>query len=303
VDLVWVPCFRHRDLAAARRWSARRGIPLIFDPLISAYDKQIFEREKLAVEGVKARRLLEWEQRLFSCADLLLADTNAHAEFFNQTHGVPDDRIRVVPLCADEDLFRPLQRRSAQDGPLQILFFGSFIALQGPEVIIDAANTYQGPAVRWCLVGDGPLRDACRSRAKPRAQVQFEDWIRYESLPARIADADIVLGIFGGTPKAGRVVPNKLCQALACGRPLVTRATKAIPKELAGQEDTGLFLVPPANPQAIADAVATLANARGSLERHGKRANETYWRHFSSGLAAAALNSTLRDLFERRAAD
>ena len=301
VELVWVPCFRQRDLAAARRWSRRRGVPLVFDPLISTYDKQVHEREKFAAEGIRARRLLKWERQLFASADMLLADTNAHAQYFHQTHGVPEDRIHVVPLCADEALFRPLKRGRAPGSQLQVLFFGSYIPLQGPQVIVDAANLYRGPQVQWCLVGDGPLRAACQSRVQKRTQVRFEDWVPYNMLPARIAEADIVLGIFGSTPKAARVVPNKLCQALACGRPVVSRVTPAIPEELGRQDDTGLFLVPPTDPKALADAVAMLAGTPGTLKQHGQRASETYSRYFSASRVTAALRSMMRHLSDRTA--
>jgi glycosyltransferase involved in cell wall biosynthesis len=295
-DLVWVPCFRQRDVAAARRWSRRHGVPLLFDPLISAFDKQVFERGKFPADSRQGRRLRTWEGRLLRSADLLLADTQAHAEFFCEVLGVARQKLCVVPVGAEEELFRPQPFPvRGPDAPLEALFFGSFIPLQGPQVIVEAARRYQGPPVLWTLVGAGPLLAECRERAADLPQVRFEGWVPYPELPERIARADILLGIFGTTAKAARVVPNKVYQAAACGRPLVTLRSAAYPPELLAQADSGFSWVPPGDPAALAAAVAALAAERANLPRRGAAARASYDKYLSvahiRNQLAAALTS------------
>ncbi len=296
VSLVWVPCFRQRDLKAAHRFSTRRHVPLVFDPLISAYDKQVLERGKMSRDSNRARRLRQWERQLFALADLVLADTQGHAKFFHDTLEVPDQRIRVVPMSADEALFQPTPAKAARADAVEVLFFGSFIPLQGPEVIVEAANRYQGPPVKWRLLGDGPLLAACRDRVRSGVPIEFEEWLPYRALAARIAQANIVLGIFGNTPKSSRVVPNKVCQALACGRPLITRASPAYAKGLCAQADSGITWVPPDDPDALAHAVAGLASAPQTLQEQGSRAHASYREYFSTERAAEALSAALASL-------
>jgi len=302
-NLVWVPSFRQRDLAAASRFSVRRGLPLVFDPLISAYDKQVDERGKFTSASAPAKRLLAWERRLFGVADRLLADTPAHADFFHRTHGVPKDRIKVVPMSADETFFVPSALPNPGGGPLEVLFFGSFLPLQAPEIIVEAANRYRGPKVVWRLLGAGPALSACRALVRSGVPVEFENWLPYTELPGRIARAHIVVGIFGDTPKAARVVPNKVCQALACGRPLVTRASPALPPKLGARPDSGVTLVPPADPQALAQAVADLAASPQTLNQRGQWAYQSYQRYFSSARVAAALPAALDGLGPRPATE
>ena len=292
-DAVWVPCFRQRDMAAARRWCDRRGVPLVFDPLISAYDKQVWERFKLQDGSRAARRLLAWERSLFAQADLVIADTGCHASFFADALGVPKGKIRVVYVGADETLFRPAPDR-APGSPIDVLFYGSFIPLHGAQTIIEAARIYQGPPVRWSLLGDGPTKPACQKAAEGLANVFFEDRIPYATLPARIHRADIMLGVFGTTRKAGRVIPNKVFQALAAGRPVITRASDAYPQ--AARESGALSFVAPGDAQALAATVKAWAAHGESLSDRGRAACKVYQSTFAVDVVSRQLREALASL-------
>jgi 2-deoxystreptamine N-acetyl-D-glucosaminyltransferase/2-deoxystreptamine glucosyltransferase len=62
--------------------------------------------------------------------------------------------------------------------------------------------------------------------------------------------------VFGASPKAARVVPAKVLLALAAGRPVVTRDGPAARAAL--RDGTHALLCPPADPAALAAAIARL---------------------------------------------
>jgi glycosyltransferase involved in cell wall biosynthesis len=296
-DLVWVPAFRQRDMAAALRWSRSRRVPVLFDPLISAFDKQVDERGKLDSASRRARRLLRWERRIFQAADLVLADTPRHADYFSGTLGVPRSHTAVVYVGAEDGLFEPAPLDALPAAtPPEVLFYGSFIPLQGPETIVEAARLYAGPPVRWTLLGDGPLRQACVDRARGLDSVRFEAPVPYARLGERIHRAHILLGVFGTTPKAGRVIPNKVFQALACARAVITRQAEAYPPSSSDARCSGLSFVPPGDPGNLARAVAHLAGTPEVLAGQALAARVTYQKQFGPEIVAGQLAAALAKL-------
>ncbi|MEM1355974.1 MAG: glycosyltransferase [Planctomycetota bacterium] len=295
-DLVWVPCFRQRDLAAAARAARRWRVPLVFDPLISAYDKQVYERNKFPPDSAGAQKLLAKERGQFARADLVIADTPAHAAYFHDTLGVDADRLAVVPVGAEAGLFEPTPLTPIVGRPIEVLFYGSFIALQGPELIVEAAR--RCPSARWALLGDGPLRAACEHAAGQADHIRFEAPVGYDQLSVRIARADVLLGVFSPSAKAGRVVPNKVYQALACGRPVVTRRSDAYPAGLADQPATesGLAWVEPGNSAALSRAIEQLAGETEVLGQMATAARSTYEKHMSADTIRDAIAAALSHL-------
>lgn len=296
VDAVWVPCFRQRDMAAASRYAKRRGIPLIFDPLISAFDKRTNEKRKYAAASLRGRRLLRWERKLFQSADRLIADTQAHKTYFHATHGVALNKIVVLPVSAEEALFYPSEAAYTPPQRAEVLFFGSFITLQGVEYIIRSVEFYRGEPIQLTLLGEGPERAQCEQIAaqinNPLVAVEFESWLPFADLAERIRAADVGLGIFGCGEKSARVIPNKVYQSLACGLPTVTMASTAYPSSLKASD--GLRFVPAGDPEALAAAIAQTVEALSPALRQA--AAESYRRHFSSAQIGVSLSDTLAQL-------
>ncbi len=296
-DLVWVPCFRQRDMAAAIRWARKNSIPLVFDPLISAYDKQVNERQLLKSGSLRARWLHRQETSFFQSADLLVADTRAHADYFQSDFNVPAQNLFVVPVGAEEGLFQSMPI-SEERNTVEVLFYGTFIDLQGPQVIVEAAATCKAQNVVWTMLGAGPLRRECESLALQYGleNLYFEDWVDYKNLPDRIGRADLLLGAFGTSGKASRVIPNKVYQSLACGRPVITRSSPAYPEGLSGLNDCGLVQIEAGSPQALAEAVDRFAQSTENIASAGQKARKTYESYFSSEAICSSLQKILQHI-------
>lgn len=289
-DLIWVPCFRQRDMHSAVHWAKKWRCPLVFDPLISAYQKEVFERRKWPQNDKAAVQLREWEATWFQHADVVIADTKVHADYFIRTFRLDPQKVFIIHVGADERMFNPTPL-DVEGMPLEVLFYGSFLPLHGPEVIVDAASLSKDLRVQWVLLGDGDSKNRIQDRARGLENVRFEPWMDYANLPRRLSRAHMVLGIFGTTPKASMVIPNKVFQTMAAGRPLITMRSDAYPKKMSASQVIGW--VPPGDPQALSQCVAQWAAAPQQLVARGVQTRNLFDEFFSADQLLVELQKAL----------
>ena len=113
------------------------------------------------------------------------------------------------------------------------------------------------------MVGGGQDAPAARAAAAANPAVRWLDWVPAADLPALVAGHDVCLGIFGTGDKALRVVPNKVFQGAAAGCAIVTSDTAPQRRALGD----AAVLVPPGDPEALAEALRRLADDRAELAR------------------------------------
>lgn len=283
-DAVIVGYPGHFDLPAARRFARSR--PVLFNPLVSLADTFVSDRGRFRAGSLPARLLAALDRRALRAADLVVADTQANAAFLAELAGLSPERVAVCFVGAEERVFQP--GWEPEDPPTAV-FVGKLIPLHGLETILEAARL--APELRLRVIGSGQLEPLL---AGGPDNVDWVRWVDYERLPAELHRAACALGIFGTSDKARRVIPNKAFQALACGVPLVTADTPAARELLVDGESA--LLIPPGNPQALADALGRLVADPALARRIADGGLETYRREASEDVLGARWRALIEGL-------
>jgi glycosyltransferase involved in cell wall biosynthesis len=163
------------------------------------------------------------------------------------THGIPSDRIVVIPGATDPRVFAPVPDRQGPRAALNlpadrtVLFtVRNLVPRMGLENFIDAIAA-SGAAGRGCVAvigGEGPLRAALDARIRSRGLedvVRLVGFIPESQLPQYFQAADLVVMPTLHLEGFGLVT----VEALACGTPVLGTPVGAIP-EILNQVDPTL---------------------------------------------------------------
>ena len=299
-DAVFVTEGSHRHVPWVKAAAAIAGRPVIFDAFTSRYSTWVEDRKRYAKGSPGAARAWLQDWASIRCSDHHVFDTFEHRDYFRARYGT-NGSDHVIEVGVDEDVFSSngsFARDDAGDGELRVLFYGTYIPLQGIEHIVEAAALLREErSIRFTLIGRGQTRDDIDRRlARARLPaVALEEPVSPSELVARMRSSDVCLGVFGETEKAGNVVPNKVVQAAAVGRPIVTRRSRAVSRYFDDGRDA--LLVDPASPRALADALLWL---RDDPERRRSLA-ESARRTFEGSFSERALTEKMRAVLEAAA--
>lgn len=255
-EVVVVGHLGHLDVLLAKLLFPRARI--VLDLLIFLGDTA---RDRGAQAG-KVTRLLDRLDRLaVAAADVVVVDTEEHRALMPAAHR---GKAVVVPVGAPEAWFAArttLEAQTADQRPLQVVFFGLFTPLQGAPVIAEALELAgAGAAVTATVIGSGQDLAAAKAVA-PGDHLRWIDRVDSAELPAVVAAHDVCLGIMGTSDKGLRVVPNKVFQGAAAGCLVVTSDTAPQRRALG----TDAVLVPAGDAKALAEELIALADDRQRL--------------------------------------
>jgi glycosyltransferase involved in cell wall biosynthesis len=242
--------------------------------------RDLWPESILAVGAIRNRfviRALEYLERFaYRKANKIVVVTDAFKRHICE-RGIPADKIEVIKNGVDLTLFtmRPKDERVATEFGLQGKFVVSYVGTHGMahglETILDAAAKLRAhDDIRFLMVGDGASRKSLverRDRMGLGNVVMLGQQDRAK-MPGIWAVSDACLVMLRRLPLFQTVIPSKIFEIMAMGRPIIL-AVEGESREIVTQAEAGLC-VPPEDPQALVDAVLTLARNPALAEALGR---------------------------------
>lgn len=197
--------------------------------------------------------------------------------------GVAPDRVAVVPIGADHELFRPLPAVARVPGRVMTTASAD-VPLKGLAYLLEAMAKLRTelPEAHLVVVGE-PRPDSTAAQTMERLGLQgavtFRPGVSDSDLVHMYAQASAV-----AVPSLYEGFSLPAVEAMACQVPVVATTGGALP-EVVGPDGEAALLVPPADPGALAGALGRLlAEPLGGF---GDRGEE---RSGGGGLAQSGLS-------------
>lgn len=224
-------------------------------------------------------RYLEKSRRIIVGSQALLQSSATLQPFIG--------RCRMIPFGIETPLTATKVER--QDFAL---FIGRFVSYKGIDVLIASMRYF---SQRVVIAGSGPLEKELREKVEAAGLAQR---VTFEIQPSdgRLADLLAVAGLLVlpsiTTAEAFGMV---LLEAMAAACPVVATRLPTGVSELVADGETG-FLVPPANPQLLGEAISRLLGSKELRDRFGQRGRKRFDAHFSATNMINQYEAVLREV-------
>jgi len=300
-DLVFTIAPSLLAVPVAARAARKAGAPLWLHV-------QDFEVEAAFATGLLngkstfARAASNLEARILGTADVVSSISPQMCEKL-VAKGIAADRVfelrnwsnAAFRFCDADDA---AYRREWRLGDRHVaLYSGNIGNKQGLEIILDAARLLSARKdIIFVICGEGPHRRSLEGRARGLDNVQFHDLQLAERMADLLSLASVHLlpQIIGA---ADLVLPSKLTNILASGRPVV--ATAAPGTGLHAEVEGCGINTAPGDAQAMADAIAMLVDDPARREALGRAAQERAAERWSRDAIIARLEEQAEKLLEK----
>ncbi len=219
-----------------------------------------------------------------------------------EAYGIDPQKVVCVPNGIDTDLFRPVPADQSIRARLHLgvrfvaIYAGTHGFSHDLDSLLAIAHTLQregDDSIALVLVGDGSDKGRVQQRARELrlTTMHFLDPVPREQLPAVLAAADVDLITFRRIDVNRGVIPIKMYDGMACGKPIVL-AIEGEARTILERAQAGIT-TDPENPEQILAALRTLQADKALAARFGDNGRRYAVEHYSRDRCAEVLRQAL----------
>jgi len=255
-----IHCHDFDTLAIGTRLKRKLGLPLVYDA------HEIYGYMMARIFPHRIANIFLWlEKRLIRRVDKIINVCEPQKRYFER---ITDKPISLIMNC------KPLQSLEYQppdnQGDFTLLYIGGLH--QGRAVLMLVQAVRGLPGVQCIIRGTGRPNyvQALKEECSRTSNVTFSGRVPFEEVIPMTKKADVSFCMLNpADPNSVIGMPNKLYEAMVCGRPLIcTRGTYS--GEVTEQEKAGLVVE--YSEQALREAIIKLRDNPGLRERLGRSA-------------------------------
>ncbi|HIE13427.1 MAG TPA: glycosyltransferase family 1 protein, partial [Desulfotomaculum sp.] len=280
--------------AVAKRAGAlfRRRVALIVESH-GDFEESLFLQRRVALPSIYRKLMAQTARCALKHADILRAVSGSTgAQLARWAPGKP---IVQFPAWTDIDLFL---NTPAENGAPEVLYAGVLTPGKGIHILIEAFARVAGehPEAKLYIVGREQNEEYARELRQKAGDLGLGDKIRFvgEVTQRELACYMARCRVFA-LPSVSEALGRVVFEAMAVGRPVVGSAVGGIPDMV--QDGATGFLVPPGDPETLADRLSWLLSRPEEAAVMGKRARAFAAEFFSPG----AYQQAYRQLFAKAA--
>jgi len=179
------------------------------------------------------------ESRNMEAADMVISINEGLREYTIQM-GADPDRTEVIRAGVDLDIFNPDDREAIrakygiQDDETVLFFMGWLYEFSGLKEVALALAKNRDSKIKLLILGKGDLWDTLqeiRHEHRLEDQIIMESWVPYPEVPKYIMAADICILPAYKNEIMMNIVPIKMYEYMAAGKPVLATSLPGLIKE------------------------------------------------------------------------
>jgi glycosyltransferase involved in cell wall biosynthesis len=259
--------------------SRRRGIPVVqeihYADLYPYTLRDVLEYPK-KTGGILWAAHLRYAKAAAKTADAVITPSNYMKEKLVRVFGLPDEKVFVIPVGVNEDVFAVKRKEREKDGQIRLLFVGRLVREKGLDVLLKALKKVlqKRPKTHLTIIGEGPLKNEYKRLAENLGitkNITFVGWIQREKILAYFSESDLL-----AVPSLKENFPRITLEAMGAGLPVIASSVGGVSEQITDGVDGILFKAGDLEDLArkLEDMTENQRRMNAIAEKARKRANE-----------------------------